>query len=109
MFSSLALALVWLATSPASSIASQPIQVSVETLLQEAADAQNQRNFPGAIRKYQEAIKLDPNSRVYEKLGLACYLANSYSQAADAFSNALRLEPQRWVSHLFMGESLYKL
>jgi len=52
---------------------------------------------------------LRPNAEVYEKLGLAHFLGNSYPQAVEAFSAALRMEPQRWASHLFMAESLYKL
>jgi tetratricopeptide (TPR) repeat protein len=87
----------------------RPPQASLEQLLGEAREAQNQGDFAGAARKYTEAAKLRPNAEVYEKLGLAFFLGNSYSQAIEAFSDALRMEPQRWASHLFMAESLYKL
>ena len=87
----------------------QAPQASLDQLLGDARDAQNHGDFPRAARKYNEAAKLRPSGEIYEKLGLADFLANSYAGAVDAFSNALRIEPQRWASQLFLAESLYKL
>jgi tetratricopeptide (TPR) repeat protein len=102
----LALASVLLVALPANP---RPPQTSPEQLLGQAREAQNRGDFAGAARKYTEAARLRPNAEVYEKLGLAHFLGNSYPQAVEAFSDALRIEPQRWASHLFMAESLYKL
>jgi len=78
-------------------------------LRDEAGEAQNRGDFPTAARKYTELAKLAPDAEIYEKLGLTYFLGNSYPQAIEAFSDALRMEPQRWASHLFLAESLYKL
>ena len=71
---------------------SRPPQASLDRLLEEARDAQNRGDFVVAARKYTEAAKLGPSAEIYEKLGLTYFLGNSYSQAVEAFSNALRLE-----------------
>ena len=102
----LALASVFLVALP---VYPRPPQASLEQLLGEAREAQNREDFAGAARKYTEAAKLTPNADIDEKLGLAYFLGNSYPQAVEAFSNALRMEAQRWASHLFLAESLYKL
>jgi tetratricopeptide (TPR) repeat protein len=78
-------------------------------LLGEAREAQSRGDFSRAAQKYTEAAKLAPDAEIYEKLGLAYFLGNFYPQAVEAFSDALGMEPQRWASHLFLAESLYKL
>jgi tetratricopeptide (TPR) repeat protein len=87
----------------------RPPQASLDRLLREARDSQNRGDLLGAVQKYREASKLAPTAEIYEKLGLASFLGNAYPQAVDAFLEALRMEPRRWVSQLFLGESLYKL
>ena len=81
----------------ASPVYPRPPQASLDRLLREARDSQNRGDLLGAAQKYREASKLAPTAEIYEKLGLACFLGNTYPQAIDAFSEALRMEPQRWV------------
>lgn len=82
---------------------------SVHRLLQEAQAAQTRKDFVGAAEKYKLAAELEPRAELYEKAGLAYFLATSYPAAVEAFSKALHIDPKRWASQLFVGESLYKL
>jgi len=84
-------------------------QASLDRVLAEAREAQNRGDFVGAAQKYTEAAHLRPSAETYEKLGFVWFLGSSYPQAVAAFSDALRREPGRWASHLFLAESLYKL
>ena len=73
-----------------------------------AQEAQLQKDFSRAAKEYREASKLKPSSELYEKLGLACFLGNSYPEAIEALSESVRLDPRRWSSQLYLGISLYK-
>ncbi len=87
----------------------QTPRTALNEILERAQEAQLNKDFKRAAEQYREASKLKPAPEIYEKLGLACYLGNSYREAIEAFSEALRLDPERWASHLFLGISLYKI
>ena len=87
----------------------QATQFTLDELLKRAQDAQLHKDFQRAAQEYRKASKLNPSAEVHERLGLACFLGNSYPEAIEAFAEALRLEPARWASHLYLGISLYKI
>lgn len=87
---------------------SQSPPSSLDVILKRAEEAQLRSDFQQAAEEYRKASRLKPSADVYEKLGLACFLGNSYAEAIEAFSESLRLDPQRWASHLFLGINLYK-
>ena len=97
-----------LAMSPPGTSVSQSSQPSLETILKRAQDAQLQKDFLQAAKEYREASKLRPSAEVYEKLGLACFLGNSFPEATEALSESVRLDPRHWSSQLYLGISLYK-
>ena len=87
----------------------QSAQPAFDELLKEAELAQSRKDFHAASQKYREAARLKPSAEIFEKLGLSCFLAGSYPQAVEAFSDALRGDSKRWPSQLFLGVSLYKM
>jgi len=103
----LALFLV-LATSLAKPSFSQPSQPQLDAILKRAQEAQVQKDFERAAKEYREASRLKPSAELYEKLGLACFLGNSYAEAIEALTQSVRLDPGRWSSQLYLGISLYK-
>jgi len=86
----------------------QGTQPNLAEILARAQQAQLEKDFSRAAQEYREASRLQPSPEIYEKLGLAYFLENSYVDAIDAFSAALRLAPDRWASQLFSGMSLYR-
>jgi tetratricopeptide (TPR) repeat protein len=87
---------------------SQPTQSRFNDALNQAQEAQVNKDYKRAAHKYREAAELSPSPSVYEKLGLACFLANSFPEAVEAFSHVIRTDPKRWASQLYLGISLYK-
>ena len=45
----------------------------------------------------------------YQRLGLTRHLQNHFAEAAQAFEQAVRLNPQFWASHLFLGIDYYRM
>ena len=97
-----------LATSLAKPSFSQPSQPQFDAILKRAQEAQLQNDFERAAQEYREASRLKPSAELYEKLGLACFLGNSYPEAIEALAQSVRLDPGRWSSQLYLGISLYK-
>jgi tetratricopeptide (TPR) repeat protein len=97
-----------LAMSLAEPCVSQSGQPRLEMILKRAEDAELQKDFVRAATEYREAAKLEPSAELYEKLGLACFLGNSFPEAIDALSESVRLDARRWSSQLYLGISLYK-
>ena len=87
---------------------SQPSEPGLDAILKRAQEAQLQKDFERAAKEYREASRLKPSAELYEKLGLACFLGNSYPQAIEALSESVRLDPRRWSSQLYLGITLYK-
>jgi len=86
----------------------QSTELKLGEILKRAEQSELQKQFSRAADEYREASRLQPSPAIYEKLGLACFLGTSYDEAIDAFSRAIRLSPDLWASHLFLGISLYK-
>jgi tetratricopeptide (TPR) repeat protein len=92
----------------AGTVYGQSSGTGVGELLERAQEAQAGKNYPRAAEEYREALKLKPSAEIYEKLGLVYFLQNSFDLAVGAFSEALRPQPDRWASQLFLGISLYR-
>jgi Flp pilus assembly protein TadD len=57
-----------------------------------------------AIRAYQRALALRPNSaEAYNKLGDAHYYAGRFNQAIDAYKQAARLRPDQPEAYYNLG------
>lgn len=80
-----------------------------DQVLQSAQEALARKDFVRAAQEYGQAAKIQPSPEIYEKLGLANYLANNFPDAARALSESIRLDPRRWGSQLYLGISLYKM
>lgn len=85
---------------------------SVRTLERElvlAHQAEMSKDFSKAESIYEALLKEHPAPDIAQRLGLVRQLQNKFSDAADAFSAALRLDPKRWTPHLFLGIDLYRM
>lgn len=60
-------------------------------------------------RAYEEQIRRRPSAELWQRLGLVRHLQSRYDAAVPAFREAIRLHPQLWTSHLFLGICLYRL
>jgi tetratricopeptide (TPR) repeat protein len=64
--------------------------------------------LPATEASLEQTVKTAPSAQNWERLGLVRHLQNKYEAAIPAFREAIRLEPPRWTSHLFLGISLYR-
>ncbi|HYO80698.1 MAG TPA: tetratricopeptide repeat protein [Bryobacteraceae bacterium] len=67
------------------------------------------QDLSAAARQAERAVQQQPTATNYQKLGLARYLQNQFAPALEAFTQALRLDPKLWPSHLFLGVCRYRL
>jgi tetratricopeptide (TPR) repeat protein len=86
----------------------QTVRGALEETLKRAERAIAAKNFDLASQEYREAIRLAPSAELYEKLGLTRFMALDYASGAEAFQQAIRREPKRWTSQLFLGICLYR-
>jgi tetratricopeptide (TPR) repeat protein len=59
-------------------------------------------------RAASQLVSTQPTAENWQKLGLARYLQNRFEPAIEAFSEAVRRNPNLWTSHLFLGISRYR-
>jgi tetratricopeptide (TPR) repeat protein len=82
----------------------------LESLLGEARQAQARSDFRAAATAYRKALALRPDvAELWSNLGLMQHESREYSQAADAFRSALRLNQSLFVPNLFLGLDLLQL
>jgi tetratricopeptide (TPR) repeat protein len=82
----------------------------LESLLAEAHQAQARSDFRSAASAYRQALALRPDvAELWSNLGLMQHESGEYSQAADAFRSALRLNQTLFVPNLFLGLDLLQL
>ena len=68
--------------------------ISVSQLIQEGAKLQYQRDYQGAISKYNEAIKINPNySAAYISRANAYKYSSQYDNAIKDYDKAIELDP----------------
>jgi tetratricopeptide (TPR) repeat protein len=65
-------------------------------------------DLPAAEAALTRLVKATPSAQNWERLGLTRHLQNKYESAIPAFREAIRLDGQRWTSHLFLGICLYR-
>lgn len=81
-----------------------------ESLLAEAHNAQARSDFLGAAASYRQAVAIRPDiAELWSNLGLMQHQSGDYSQAAEAFRTALRLNQALFVPNLFLGLDLLQL
>ena len=81
-----------------------------ESLLAEAHEAQARSDFRGAAASYRQAVAIRPDiAELWSNLGLMQHQSGDYSQAAEAFRTALRLNQALFVPNLFLGLDLMQL
>lgn len=73
-----------------------------------ASQAERSGDLASAERGYEKALSGRQDPAVYERLGLVRHLQNKFAEAIPAFSQALKLQPDRWASRLFLGIDLYR-
>jgi tetratricopeptide (TPR) repeat protein len=66
-------------------------------------------DFSTAESIYDQLAAAHPDAALYQRLGLVRHLQNKFSTAAEAFHKALKLDPNLWTSHLFLGIDLYRM
>jgi tetratricopeptide (TPR) repeat protein len=84
-------------------------QPSVRADLGAARKAEQDGQFAAAEKIYAQLISGRPDAELYQRLGLVRHMQNKFSSAAEAFRQALKLSPDLWGSHLFLGIDLYRL
>ena len=86
----------------------QEPQPTLSERLNRAQEALHAKDFSRAAQEYRKASELTPTAQIYEKLGLTFFLSNAHSQAIEALRESVRLDANRWSSHLYLGISFYK-
>jgi tetratricopeptide (TPR) repeat protein len=84
-------------------------QSGLSESLDAAHRAELSRDLPRAESIYQRLLAGHPDADVYQRLGLVRHLQNKFGEASQAFEQALRLNPQLWSSHLFLGIDYYRM
>jgi tetratricopeptide (TPR) repeat protein len=81
-----------------------------ESLLAEAHNAQARSDFLGAAASYRQAVAIRPDiAELWSNLGLMQHQSAEYTEAAEAFGKALRLNQSLFVPNLFLGLDLLQL
>lgn len=57
---------------------------------------------------YEKRVREAPTADLWQRLGLTRHLQNRYRDAIPAFREAVRLDPNLWTAHLFLGIGLYR-
>lgn len=76
--------------------------------LDAAHKAEAAGDLPRAESIYRNLLAAHPDPEIYQRLGLVRHLQNNFAMAATAFERAIRLNPQLWTSHLFLGMDYYR-
>jgi tetratricopeptide (TPR) repeat protein len=74
-----------------------------------ARKAEQAGQFAEAEQIYGHLLSQRPDAELYQRLGLVRHMQNKFSSAAEAFRQALKLSPDLWGSHLFLGIDLYRM
>lgn len=79
----------------------------------EDLDAAHRAELSGDLSRaesiYQKLLTTHPDAEIYQRLGLVRHLQNKFTEASRAFEEAIRLDPQLWSSHLFLGIDYYRI
>jgi tetratricopeptide (TPR) repeat protein len=82
----------------------------VQQLHAEAQQAEAGGDVAGAIRKYEEILRLSPKlSAAYNNLGALYFRLGEYSKAANVLQQGLKLNPSMTTASALLGISRYKM
>jgi tetratricopeptide (TPR) repeat protein len=82
----------------------------LESLIDQAQQAQGRGDYRSAAAFYGEVLKLRPHSaETRTNVGIMYHLLNDYTTAASHFQLALRENPELFVPNLFLGLDLLEL
>jgi serine/threonine protein kinase/tetratricopeptide (TPR) repeat protein len=62
-----------------------------------------------ALVNYQRALELSPTPKAYANLGFFYYREQKYAEAAEAYQQALKLDPGSHLTHHNLGDVLQRL
>jgi tetratricopeptide (TPR) repeat protein/TolB-like protein len=66
-------------------------------------------NYPQARQQYERAIAIAPDAAVYSNLGMMAYTEGRFQEAVRAFSEAVRLRPNRALFRRNLGDAYQQL
>ncbi|SEU06492.1 tetratricopeptide repeat protein [Hymenobacter actinosclerus] len=90
--------------------AQRAMGLSIDRLLKDAENAIRRHDRPQAIRKYEQAIKLNyGNATLYQEVGLLYKDDGKWNKAAEAFAKATRFIPAYSEAHRELGIAQNKL
>jgi Flp pilus assembly protein TadD len=82
---------------------------SLDNNISQATDLLNKHDIEGAIRMYQEALKLDPDDpTALTGLGAAFDEAGELENAVDCYKKALKVDPDNVIAHSGLGVAYEK-
>ena len=84
-------------------------QINPKPDLAAAHKAEQAGQFAAAEAIYAELVSQRPDAELYQRLGLVRHMQNKFDSAAEAFEQAVKLDPSLWSSHLFLGIDLYRM
>ncbi len=70
--------------------------------------AQPAGDLAATEKSLEELTRKQPTADLWQRLGLTRHLQNRFETAIPAFREAIRLNPNLWTSHLFLGIGLYR-
>lgn len=73
-----------------------------------ARKAEQAGDFAGAEAIYAQLAAAQQTAELYQRLGLVRHMQNKFDAAAQAFEQAVKLDPKLWPSHLFLGIDRYR-
>lgn len=79
-----------------------------EAYLEAARRAEAAGNFSRAEEAYESYLAVRSEPEVWQRLGLVRHLENKFAEAIPAFEKAVRVRPDLWSAHLFLGIDLYR-
>src|SRR5262249_37648064 len=96
-------------SSPLAFQKSSQFDAAVKHHVEAARQAQTVHDLATAVEEYKKALALAPGSaELYQNLGLVYHLQNDYRDSITTFERALKIQPDLWVSNLFLGMGYFK-
>jgi len=79
---------------------------TLESLLAQAKQLEDSRNYDGAIKIYQQATRAYPDQpEVLKRLGVVYQTELKFAESIDTFQRALRIDPQYPEINFYLGVS----